>query len=58
MFDRDGKGLISAHHFRQVMKQVSGGITDAEISDMLREADPSQSGVIDYHGTNVNKRKS
>ncbi|RMZ76938.1 hypothetical protein DV737_g4613, partial [Chaetothyriales sp. CBS 132003] len=48
VFDKDGSGTISAEELRQVMKSLGEDLTDAEIDEMIREADKDQDGTIDY----------
>lgn len=47
VFDKDGSGTISADELRQVMKSLGENLTDAEIDEMIREADKDQNGTID-----------
>ena len=47
VFDKDGSGTISANELRAVMKSLGEDLTDAEIDDMIREADKDNSGTID-----------
>ncbi|RAO69366.1 uncharacterized protein BHQ10_005378 [Talaromyces amestolkiae] len=48
VFDRDGSGTISADGMRHVMKSIGEELTDAEIEEMIREADTDGNGSIDY----------
>ncbi|KAK4941471.1 hypothetical protein LTR10_018615 [Elasticomyces elasticus] len=48
VFDKDGSGTISADELRQVMKSLGENLTDAEIEEMIREADKDRNGTIDY----------
>ena len=50
VFDKDGDGTISATELRYVMANLGEKMTDAEIDDMLREADTDGDGKIDYKG--------
>ena len=47
VFDRDGSGTISADEMRHVMKSIGEELTDAEIEEMIREADTDGNGSID-----------
>ncbi|KIW98198.1 uncharacterized protein Z519_01782 [Cladophialophora bantiana CBS 173.52] len=47
VFDKDGSGTISADELRQVMKSLGENLTDAEIDEMIREADKDNNGTID-----------
>ncbi|KAK5089441.1 Mitochondrial group I intron splicing factor ccm1 [Exophiala xenobiotica] len=48
VFDKDGSGTISASELRDVMKSLGENLTDAEIDEMIREADKDNNGTIDY----------
>merc|ERR1712000_752439 len=48
VFDKDGSGTISAEELRQVMKSLGENLTDAEIDEMIAEADKDRNGTIDY----------
>lgn len=48
VFDRDGNGLISAAELRHTMTSLGEQLTDAEVDDMIREADISGDGHINY----------
>ncbi|EED17074.1 troponin C, putative [Talaromyces stipitatus ATCC 10500] len=47
VFDQDGSGTISADEMRRVMKSIGENLTDAEIDEMIREADTDGNGTID-----------
>ena len=47
VFDQDGSGTISAEELRKVMKSLGEDLTDAEIDEMIKEADKDQNGTID-----------
>ena len=47
VFDKDNSGTISADELRQVMKSLGEDLTDAEIDEMIKEADKDQNGSID-----------
>jgi calmodulin len=47
VFDKDGSGTISAEELRQVMKSLGENLTDAEIDEMIAEADKDRNGTID-----------
>jgi len=51
VFDKDGSGTISAAELRDVMKSLGENLTDAEIDEMVREADKDNSGTIDCEFT-------
>ena len=50
VFDKDGKGLISASDIRRVMLNVGEKITDDEVDDMIREADIDGDKHINFGG--------
>lgn len=47
IFDRDGSGTINADELRQVMKALGEDLSDAEIDEMIKEADKNGDGSID-----------
>ena len=47
VFDKDGSGTISADELRAVMKSLGEDLTDAEIDEMVKEADRDGNGTID-----------
>ncbi|KAF4967882.1 hypothetical protein F66182_17900, partial [Fusarium sp. NRRL 66182] len=47
VFDRDGSCTISADEMRHVMKSIGDELTDAEIEEMIKEADTDGNGSID-----------
>ena len=47
VFDQDGSGTISADEMRRVMKSIGEDLTDAEIEEMIKEADTDGNGSID-----------
>lgn len=64
VFDKDGSGTISAKELRAVMKSLGEDLTDAEIDEMIKEADKDNSGSIDckcdqdpFAGCQKRKRK-
>ena len=50
VYDKDGKGLISASDIRRVMLNVGENITDEEVDDMIREADIDGDKHINFEG--------
>mmetsp|Transcript_44334 Transcript_44334/g.54293 ORF Transcript_44334/g.54293 Transcript_44334/m.54293 type:complete len:154 (-) Transcript_44334:237-698(-) len=48
IFDPDGTGKISAAELRTVMTNLGEKLTNEEVNAMLKEADPTNSGTIDY----------
>lgn len=47
VFDRDGSGTINSSELRHVMKAIGENLTDAEIDELIREADVDGNGTID-----------
>ena len=48
-FDRDGNGSISASELKTIMVAAGQGeITDAEVADMIKEADIDGDGQVDF----------
>lgn len=52
MFDRDGSGTVSASELRRVMMNLGEKLTEAEVDEMMREADIDGDGEINYEGDN------
>jgi len=48
VFDRDEDGFISAHELRLSMMNLGEKLTDAEVDEMIREADMDGDGQINY----------
>ena len=49
-FDKDKSGKISSDELRQVMSLLGERLTDAEIEEMIQEADTDGDGQINYEG--------
>ncbi|WVQ79106.1 calmodulin [Cryptococcus sp. DSM 104549] len=49
VFDKNNDGHISAAELKHVMTNLGEKLTDAEISEMIREADKDGDGMIDYN---------
>ncbi|PFH31595.1 putative calmodulin [Besnoitia besnoiti] len=47
-FDRKRDGTVSTQEVAQVMKTLSAAISEEEVNAFIREADPNQSGRINY----------
>lgn len=50
IFDPDGTGTISSSEMRTVMTNLGEKLTSEEVNAMLKEADPSNTGKINYAG--------
>ena len=48
IFDPDGTGTIPTSVMRTVMTTLGEKLTPEEVNAMLKEADPDNSGKIDY----------
>ncbi|XP_060063077.1 uncharacterized protein LOC132543579 [Ylistrum balloti] len=48
VFDKDGNGFISAAELRHVMTNLGEKLTDAEVDEMIKEADLDGDGQINY----------
>ena len=53
MFDRDGSGTVSAGELRQVMMNLGEKLTEAEVDEMMREADIDGDGELNYEGNEI-----
>lgn len=47
-FDKNGDGQISRDELKEVMGGLGEKLTDAEIKDMMHDADTNQDGFIDF----------
>lgn len=47
-FDRQGDGTLSADELSQVMKTLGEMLTDEEVEEMIRDADPQKTGRVQY----------
>lgn len=54
MFDKNNDGLITATELRRVMLNLGEKLTEAEVEDMIKEADEDGDGKINYNGTKFN----
>lgn len=48
IFDKEGKGIITAAELRHVMTNLGEKLTDEEVDEMIREADTLGNGQIHY----------
>lgn len=54
VFDKDGSGTINAQELFQVMKSIGEDFTEAQIDEMLKEADHDGNGTIDCEWSILN----
>jgi len=47
-FDKDGDGFISRTELRHIMNTVDANLAEADIEEMIREADSNGDGKIDF----------
>jgi calmodulin len=48
VFDKDCDGFITVHELRHIMPTLGENLTDQEIDDMIREADITGDGRVNY----------
>ena len=48
IFDQNGDGIITAEEIKQTMSLLGENVSEAEVSDMLKEADLDGNGLIDF----------
>jgi calmodulin len=48
VFDREGKGYIPTAELRHIITSLGEKLTEKEADEMMSEADPEQSGSVDY----------
>lgn len=48
VFDKDGNGYIEPAELKQVMQSLGETLTDADIEDMMKEADTDNDGRVNY----------
>ncbi|XP_055297240.1 calmodulin-like isoform X2 [Sitodiplosis mosellana] len=48
VFDKNNDGLISATELRHVMTNLGERLSDAEVDDMIKEADSDNDGFVNY----------
>ncbi|KAG1874969.1 calmodulin, partial [Suillus subluteus] len=51
VFDEDGNGYINPAELRHVMMNLGEKLTEAEVNEMIREADIDGDGQINYDGS-------
>ena len=50
VFDKDGSGFITFEELKQVMESLGEKLTDAEVNEMLTEADEDSDGQVSFEG--------
>lgn len=58
IFDKDDDGLLSVDELRHIMKNLGEKMKDAELDEMIAEADSDNDGLINYEGDKNNFFKS
>ncbi|KAL8610994.1 hypothetical protein ACOMHN_042610 [Nucella lapillus] len=48
IFDKDGNGMVSALELRHVLTSLGEKLTDEEVDEMMREADMTGDGQVNY----------
>ena len=55
IFDADGNGTIDKNELRQAMERLGERLTDADLDQMMNEADTDGNGEIDFKGNNMKR---
>lgn len=50
VFDKDNDGLISSSELRHVMMNLGERLSEADVDDMIKDADMDGDGMINYNG--------
>ena len=50
VFDKNGDGKISVDELKAVVESLGGAMTEADLENMLLEADDNNDGFLDYSG--------
>lgn len=50
VFDKNNDGLISSTELRHVMTNLGERLSEAEVDDMIKEADMDGDGMVNYNG--------
>jgi len=53
VFDKEGNGYISAAELRHVLTNLGERLKDEEVDEMIREADLTGDGQINYEGNTL-----
>ena len=49
MFDKDKNGYIERDELKQMMSKLGEKLTDGEVDEMMKEADPDNDGRVNYN---------
>lgn len=49
IFDRDGSGFISTPELRHIMMNLGEKLSEEEVNQMIKEANPDENGLINYN---------
>jgi hypothetical protein len=50
IFDKDDDGFISVEELRHIMQSLGEKMSDADLDEMIAEADADSDGLINYEG--------
>nr|KAG5712288.1 hypothetical protein BaRGS_023867 [Batillaria attramentaria] len=50
IFDKEGNGMINASELRHILCNLGEKLTDEEVDEMIREADITGDGQVNYNG--------
>ena len=50
IFDKDDDGFISVEELRHIMQSLGEKMSDADLNEMIAEADADDDGLINYEG--------
>jgi calmodulin len=53
VFDKEGNGYISAAELRHVLTNLGERLKDEEVDELIREADLTGDGQINYEGNTL-----
>ncbi|KAK3600750.1 hypothetical protein CHS0354_017042 [Potamilus streckersoni] len=48
VFDKDGNGVIDKNELRLAMRTLGEKVSEADVTEMMRDADTNGDGKIDY----------
>ena len=50
IFDKDDDGFISVEELRHIMQSLGEKMSEADLNEMIAEADDDEDGLINYEG--------